>query len=49
MLTVNAHAGKQGVSTVQISFETRGREEIRVLIERLKQIDGVKEITRTTG
>ncbi len=49
MLSVNAQPGKQGVSTVRISFETHGREEMRAVIERLKQIDGVREIVRASG
>ena len=40
---------KQGVATIEVSFNTKGREQISSLIERLRQIENVIEIQRTTG
>ena len=48
--TMNARTNKSGdKATVVVSFETRGVEELNQLMAKLRQIDGVIDIERTTG
>ena len=46
---IHSKISKQGVATIDISFNTRGKSELTSLIERLRQIDNVIDIERTTG
>ena len=47
--SVNTHTSKQGVVTMELSFEISGRDELNRIIEKLRQITGVIDIERTTG
>ncbi len=49
ILGIHSRASKQGVATIEVSFNTKGRQQISSLIERLRQIENVIEIQRTTG
>lgn len=49
ILGLHSRSNKQGVATIEVSFNTRGREQISSLIERLRQIENIIEIQRTTG
>ena len=46
---IHSKVSKQGVATIDISFNTRGKTELTSLIERLRQIDNIIDIERTTG
>ncbi|MBR4026283.1 MAG: bifunctional (p)ppGpp synthetase/guanosine-3',5'-bis(diphosphate) 3'-pyrophosphohydrolase [Lachnospiraceae bacterium] len=46
---IHSKTSKQGIATMEVSFNTKGRHEINSLIERLRQIDNILEIERTTG
>jgi len=47
---MNARTNKQGdKATVVVSFNTRGVEELNYLMSKLRQIEGVYDIERTTG
>uniref|UniRef100_UPI0040570586 RelA/SpoT family protein n=1 Tax=Agathobacter sp. TaxID=2021311 RepID=UPI0040570586 len=46
---IHSTTSKQGIATIEVSFHTKGREQINNLIERLRQIDNILEIERTTG
>ncbi|MBO5656680.1 MAG: bifunctional (p)ppGpp synthetase/guanosine-3',5'-bis(diphosphate) 3'-pyrophosphohydrolase, partial [Agathobacter sp.] len=46
---INSRTSKQGVATIDVSFHTKGRSQITSLIEKLRQIENVLEIQRTTG
>ena len=48
-ITLNSHMGKNRVSTMTMSFEISGREELKNIVEKLRNIDGVIDIERTTG
>ena len=37
------------IATLAMSFEIGGRDELRTIIEKLKMIDNVIDIERTTG
>lgn len=46
---IHSKTSKQGVATIDISFSTKGKAELSNLIEKLRQIDSVIDIERTTG
>lgn len=47
--SINSKTSKQGVATVDISFNTKGREELNSLVDKLRLIESVIDIERTTG
>ena len=47
--SIHSKTSKQGVATIEISFSTRGRAELNSLIDKLRQIESVIDIERTTG
>ena len=47
--SINSKTSKQGVATISISFNTKGKEELSSLIEKIRQVESVIEIERTTG
>ena len=47
--SINSKASKQGVATISISFNTKGKEELSSLIEKIRQVESVIDIERTTG
>jgi GTP pyrophosphokinase len=49
ILAVNTRTSKQGLATMQMSFEISGKEELNRLIERIRSIGSVKDIERTRG
>jgi GTP pyrophosphokinase len=46
---IYSKTSKQGIATIDVSFNTKGRSEINSLIEKLRQIESVIDIERTTG
>ena len=46
---IHSRASKQGIATVEVSFNTKGKQQIHSLIEKLRQIENIIEIQRTTG
>ncbi len=46
---IHSKTSKQGVATIDISFSTRGRSELNSLIDKLRQIESIIDIERTTG
>jgi len=46
---LHSKTSKQGIATIDVSFHTKGRQQISSLVERLRQIDNILEIQRTTG
>ncbi len=49
ILSINTRTSKQGVASVNLSFEIRGVEELHSLTEKLRQVSGVLDIERSTG
>ncbi len=47
--SLNTRVSKQGVCTMMLSFETKGREELNRIIEKLNSIQGIIDIERRTG
>ncbi len=49
ILSMNIRTSKQGVATMLMSFEISSREELTKVVDRLRNIDGVVDIDRSTG
>lgn len=47
--SIHSKTSKQGVATIGIGFNTKGKEEMTSLIEKIRQVDSVIDIERTTG
>ncbi len=47
--SIHSKTSKQGIVTISISFETKGKEQVNGLIEKLRQVESVIDIERTTG
>ena len=47
--SIHSKTSKQGVATIDVSFSTKGREELTSVVERLRQIESIIDIERTTG
>lgn len=47
--SVNTRTNKQDVATMGMTFEIGSREELQMIVEKLKTIDSVIDIERTTG
>ncbi len=47
--SMNTRTSKQGIATLQTSFEIGSREELNRIIEKIRTIDSVIDIERTTG
>ncbi len=46
---INSRTSKQGIATIEVSFNTKGRSELNSLVEKIRQVDSVIDIERTTG
>ena len=46
---VNSRTSKHGMATIEIEFETRGTEELRTLVDKIRQVESVIDVERTTG
>ena len=49
IISLNTRTNKQGLVTMQTSFEIKSREELSRIVERLRQIDSIIDIERTNG
>ena len=49
ILSMNTKISKQGQATLQTSFEISGREELNRVIDKIRNIESVIDIERTTG
>ena len=47
--SMNTRTSKQGIATMAATFEIGGREELQAIIDKLRMIDNVIDIERTTG
>lgn len=46
---IHSKTSKQGIATIDVSFSTKGRAELGSLIDKLRQIESIIDIERTTG
>lgn len=47
--TMNVRVSKQQMATIDMGFEISSTEELQKTIEKLRAIEGVKEIIRSNG
>ncbi len=48
ILSVNTRVSKQEIATMEIVFETTGKDQMNSIIEKLKNVEGVMDIQRKT-
>ncbi len=46
---IHSKTSKQEIATIDISFNTRGRAELTSVIDKLRQVESIIDIERTTG
>ena len=46
---IHSNTSKQGVATITLSFETKGKEELSSMIDKIRQVESVIDIERTRG
>jgi len=46
---MNTRTNKQGIATLSTSFEISSREELNQIVAKLRNIESVIDIERTTG
>ena len=49
LTSINSRISRQGLATLVLEFAVSGREELSSLIEKLRQVESVIDIDRTTG
>ena len=49
ILAMNTRINKQGLATLQTTFEISGRDELNRIIDKIRSIESVIDIERTTG
>lgn len=49
MISVNSRTSKQGMATITMSFEVPDKAVLNYLIEKIRQVESVIDIERTTG
>ncbi|MBR6345526.1 MAG: bifunctional (p)ppGpp synthetase/guanosine-3',5'-bis(diphosphate) 3'-pyrophosphohydrolase [Lachnospiraceae bacterium] len=49
IISLNTRVNKQGLATLNISFEIEGREALARLVEKLRNVESVLDIERTRG
>lgn len=49
ILSMNTRTSKQGLATLQVTFEISGREELNRIIDKIQGVENVIDIERTTG
>ena len=49
IISMNTRTSKQGLATLETSFQVSSREQLREIVDKIRQIDSVIDIERTTG
>ena len=49
VLSINSRTSKSGVATISMTFQIQGTDELRELIAKIRTIDSIIDIERTTG
>ena len=47
--SINSRTNKQEKATISMSFEISSKEELRSLIEKIRQVESIIDVERTTG
>ena len=46
---IHSNTSKQQVATIDVAFQTKGREQIGKIVDKIRQIESVMDVKRTTG
>ncbi|MEE1250816.1 MAG: bifunctional (p)ppGpp synthetase/guanosine-3',5'-bis(diphosphate) 3'-pyrophosphohydrolase [Lachnospiraceae bacterium] len=46
---INSKTSKQGIATISVSFSVKGKQELESVVEKVRQIESIIDIERTTG
>ena len=46
---IHSKTSKQGIATIDVAFQTKGKGQITKIVEKIRQIEGVMDVERTTG
>ena len=49
ILSLNTRTSKQGMATLQLTFEISDKEELSRIVDRIRGIESVLDIERTSG
>lgn len=49
IVSINSRTNKKGVATITVSFHTKGKDELTSVAEKLRQIESIFDIERTTA
>ena len=49
ILNMNVRTSKSGTATIELSFSTSGKDELKDVVEKIRTINGVMDIERTSG
>jgi guanosine-3',5'-bis(diphosphate) 3'-pyrophosphohydrolase len=49
LTAINSRTSKQGRATISMTFDVHSTEELNTLVEKIRQVDNVVDIVRTTG
>ncbi|MBQ7657499.1 MAG: bifunctional (p)ppGpp synthetase/guanosine-3',5'-bis(diphosphate) 3'-pyrophosphohydrolase [Butyrivibrio sp.] len=49
IISMNTRTSKQGLATMETSFQVSSRDQLREIVDKIRQIDSVIDIERTTG
>ncbi len=49
ILSMNTRISKQGIATMAVTFEISGKDELNRIIDKVRNVDSVQDIERTTG
>ncbi len=49
VISVNSRTSKQGIATITMSFEVAGKNKLDYLIDKIRQVESVIDVERTTG
>ncbi|MCR5272608.1 MAG: bifunctional (p)ppGpp synthetase/guanosine-3',5'-bis(diphosphate) 3'-pyrophosphohydrolase [Lachnospiraceae bacterium] len=47
--SIHSSTNKQNIATIELSFAVKGKEELVALVEKIRQIESVMDVVRTTG
>lgn len=47
--SINSRTNKKGIATITLQFHTKGKDEMTAIADRIRSINGVYDIERTTG
>ena len=49
ILSMNTRISKQGIATMAVTFEITSKSELNRIIDKIRNIESVRDIERTTG